>query len=98
MWNLKKKKDKLIYKTEIDPQTQKTNLWLPRRKGRGGINQEVEINIYIILYIKQITNKELLHNTGNYSPYFLITNKRKESENEYIYIHTHTYIYTHTHI
>ena len=35
MWNLKKKNDtnELIYKTEIDPQTQKTNLWLPGGKG-----------------------------------------------------------------
>ena len=28
--------NKLIYKTEIDPQTQKTNLWLPKGKGVGG--------------------------------------------------------------
>ena len=28
-------KIKLIYKTEIDPQTQKTNLWLPKGKARG---------------------------------------------------------------
>ena len=36
-WNLKKKKDRneLIYKTEIDPQTEKTNLSLPKRKGVG---------------------------------------------------------------
>ena len=34
MWNLKKKKDKneLIYKTETDSQTLKTNLWLPKEK------------------------------------------------------------------
>ena len=32
-----KRKDasKLIYKTEIDPQTQKINSWLPKRKGVG---------------------------------------------------------------
>lgn len=32
MWNLKKKKDTtvLIYKTEIDIQIKKTNLWLPK--------------------------------------------------------------------
>ena len=35
MWNLREKDTKkLIYKTEIDPQTQETNLWLP--KGIGG--------------------------------------------------------------
>ena len=33
----KKKKDtnELIYKTEIDSQTQKTNLWLPKGMRRG---------------------------------------------------------------
>ena len=32
-----KKKDtnELIDKTEIDPQTQKTNLWVPKEKGGG---------------------------------------------------------------
>ena len=30
---LKKDTNKLIYKTEIEPQTQKTNLWLPKGKG-----------------------------------------------------------------
>ena len=34
MWEiLKKDTSELIYKTEMDSQTQKTNLWLP--KGRG---------------------------------------------------------------
>ena len=34
MWNLKKNDiNELIYKTEIDSQTQKTNLWLPEWKG-----------------------------------------------------------------
>ena len=27
--------NELIHKTEIDPQTQKTNLWLPKGKGKG---------------------------------------------------------------
>ena len=27
--------NEFMYKTEIDPQTQKTNLWLPKRKGEG---------------------------------------------------------------
>ena len=30
--------NELIYKREIDPQTQKTNLWLPRRKAGREIN------------------------------------------------------------
>ena len=35
MWNLKKGTNKLIYKTEIGLQMQKTNLWLPGCKGGG---------------------------------------------------------------
>ena len=36
MWNLKKNDiNEFIYKTEIDPQTQKANIWLPKGKGWG---------------------------------------------------------------
>ena len=37
MWDLKNT-NPLIYKTETDSQTQKTNLRLPKQKGMGGIN------------------------------------------------------------
>ena len=30
MWNLKNSTNELIYKSETDSQTQKTNLWLPK--------------------------------------------------------------------
>ena len=40
----------LIYKTEIESQMLKTNLGLPR--GEGGINWEIGIDIYTLLYIK----------------------------------------------
>ena len=33
MWNLKNDTNELIYKTETDSQTQKTNLWLPKGEG-----------------------------------------------------------------
>ena len=33
MWNLKNDTHELIYKTETDSQTYKTNLWLPTGKG-----------------------------------------------------------------
>ena len=53
MWNLKNNTSESIYKTETESQMQKTNLWLPGYKGvGGGINWEVEIDIYILLYIK----------------------------------------------
>ena len=35
MWNLKYANE-LIYKTETDSQTWKTNLWLPKGKKEGG--------------------------------------------------------------
>ena len=68
-------------KTETDSQTQKTNLWLPKGKGSGGgINQEYGIERYILLYVKQISNKDLLYSTGNYIQYLVITYNGKESE------------------
>ena len=44
-WNLKYNTNELIYKTEIDSQTQKTNLRLPKGKCGGGINQEFEVRV-----------------------------------------------------
>ena len=71
--------NELIYKTEIDSQTQKTNLRLPKRE-RGQINQEFGIKIFTLLYIKQITNKDLVYSTGNSIQYAVITYKGKESK------------------
>ena len=43
------------------------------REGRGKTNQGYGINRHKILYIKQISNKDILHSTGNYIPYLKIT-------------------------
>ena len=45
-----------------------------------GTNQEFRININTLLYIKQISNKNLLFGTWNYTQYFVITYKEKASE------------------
>ena len=45
------------------------------------------MNIYTLLYVKQITNRDLLYNTENYTQDSVITSKEKEFEKEYIYIH-----------
>ena len=87
MQNLKNDTNELIYKTEKDSQTQKTNLWLPRGRLGGGINQEIGIHIYILLYVKQILNKDLLYSTGNSTQYSVITYMGKESEKEQIYVY-----------
>ena len=68
-------------------QTQKTNLCLPKVLGGGEMNEEFGINIYTLLYIEQITNKDLLYSTGNYIQYFVITYKGKESKYIYTYIY-----------
>ena len=39
----------------------------------GGINWEFAINIYILLYVKYIINKEVLHSKGNTTQYTIIT-------------------------
>ena len=46
---------------------QKTNLWLPKGKGGGGISWEFGISRYKLLYIKYIINKVLLYSTGDYT-------------------------------
>ena len=43
----------------------KTNLWLPRQKGGMRINWEVEVDIYTLLFTKQIAVKDLLYSIGN---------------------------------
>ena len=44
------------------------------QKGRvGGIDWEVGIDTYTLLYFKKITNKDLLYSTGNSAQYSIIT-------------------------
>ena len=51
------------------------------------------INRYILLFIKQINNKDLLYSTENYIQYLIITyNEKNLKKNRY----TYTHIYTHT--
>ena len=55
--------DELVCKAEIETQMQRTNVWTPRREGGGGdgMNWEIGIDIYTLICIKQITNKNLLY-------------------------------------
>ena len=43
----------------------------------GGINRELEMNIHVLLHIRQITNKDIIYSTRN-SPQYSMTS--------YIYI------------
>ena len=47
----RKDTNELIYKTEIDPETYKTNMITKGERG-SGINQEFGTNLYTPLYIK----------------------------------------------
>ena len=67
--------------------TDRKQIYGTKGESGGGMNQEFGINTYTLLYLKQIINKDLLHNTGNSTQYSVRTYKGKESEKEY----THTY-------
>ena len=72
MQNLKYDTNELIYKAETDSQTQRMNLWLQRGRVWGGIVREFGNDIYTILYLKWITNKDLLYSAGNSAQYYVI--------------------------
>ena len=48
-------------------------------KGEVGVNWEIGIDIYILLYIKQI-NKDLLYNIGNYMQHLIINYNGKNTK------------------
>ena len=53
-----------MYKTETDSKILTPKSWLPKRKcGAGRISYGVGSDIYTLLYIKWIGNKDLLHST-----------------------------------
>ena len=58
--------DELVCKTEIETQMQRTNVWTPGGQSGGGdgggvMNWEIGIDIYTLICVKQITNKNLLY-------------------------------------
>ena len=74
----------LIYKIEMESEMQKTNVWLPRGKRWGGKNWEIWIDIYTLIYTKQIINNDLLYSTGNFTQYSVIAYMGKESIKEWL--------------
>ena len=67
--NLELKKndtDDLIYQIEMDSQTWTFNLWLQGGEGdQGKIVREFGTDMYTLLHLKWITNKNLLYSTWN---------------------------------
>ena len=56
------------------------------RSGRE-LNQEVGVNIYVLLCIKQIINMDLQYSTGHHTQHSVIFYNTEESEKEYTYIY-----------
>ena len=57
--------DKPIYKAEIETQMQRIKRMDTKSAGKGsGMNQEINIDIYTLLCIKQIPDENLLYTTG----------------------------------
>ena len=57
----------------------KNKLIVTMGERKGGINWEIGIDIYTLLYIKWITNKDLLYSIGNYTQYSVITYTGKKN-------------------
>ena len=85
---LKKDTNEFIYKTKLNSQTQKTNLWLPK-DGGGRLNQEFGVKIYTKLHINLIINKDLLYSPENYTEYLIITYNGRDCKKEYIHIYVY---------
>ena len=71
MWNLKYDTNE---QTEVDSQTQKTDLWLSRKLGNSG---RFGVSSCKLLYIGWINNKILLSSTENYVQYSIVNHNRK---------------------
>ena len=74
MWNLKKNDtNEFIYKTEMASQNEFMVTRGARRKvGGGAIDWEFGTDMYTLLCLKWITNKDLLYSRGNMAQYSII--------------------------
>ena len=71
----------------------RTNVWTPRGEsggvggGSGGMHWEIGIDMYTLMCIKWMTNKNLLYSTGNSTQYSVMAYMGKESKKEWIYLY-----------
>ena len=56
-------------------------------KSGGRLNWEIVIDIYTLLYIKKITNKDLLYSVGNASQCSITAYMGKESKKKRTYVY-----------
>ena len=89
MWTLKKMiQMNLLIKQKQSHRCRKQTYGYQGVRG-GGINWEIGIDIYTLLYIKQITNKDLLYSTRNSTLYSVMAYMGKESKKEWIYVYVY---------
>ena len=69
MWQKEKKKNQDSNELTKQKQRQRKPIYGYKKASGGGINQEFGINTYTLLYIKQITTRDLLHRTENSAQY-----------------------------
>ena len=66
--------DELVSRVETETQMQRTNVWTPRGESGGGgggggvMNWAIGINMYTLMCIKLMTNKDLLYKKINKIP------------------------------
>ena len=66
-----------LFTKQKHSQTWRMKLWLPGGREEGGIDWEFGMNMYTMLSLKQITNKDVLYSTGNSTQYSAITQMGK---------------------
>lgn len=94
MWNLDNNTNESIHRAGTDSQTQKTKLWLPQWKGLGRrINEGYGTNSDALLYMKKISNKDLLQNIGDNTQY-LVTRWKIISKHYMLHIYIYDSLYS----
>ena len=72
--NVALKREQVVLKTEqLEIKKEFVDLWLPGGRLGEGIVREFGIDMYTLLYLKWITNKDLLYSTGNSTQYYITT-------------------------
>lgn len=64
---------KLINKAVTDSQTQRINLQLPREEWERGKVRQFGMDMYAVIYLKWIIDKDLVYSIGNFAKYYIST-------------------------
>ena len=74
MWNLKKMTQTNLFRKQEQTHRLREQTYGYQGEGWGrGIDWEFGIDIYTLLYLKYVINKDLLYSTGNFAQYSVIT-------------------------